>query len=52
MAGLRFGSLNKLECEVLTVKDLDCSRESKGESSRRWGQLVRGTDSLVSFRPL
>lgn len=51
MGGLRVRSLNKLHEEVLSVNDLDCSRGGKGESSRRWSQLVRRLDSVGPFRP-
>lgn len=44
-------SLNKLHKEVLSINDLDCSRGSKGENSRSWGQLVRRLDSVGPYRP-
>lgn len=46
MGRLQVRNLNKLHKVVLTVNDLDCSIGSKGERSRRWGQLVRRLDSL------
>lgn len=46
MGGLEIENLNKVDREILSVKDHDCSRVSRGESSRRWSQLVGRSDSV------